>query len=181
MPILGTVASQFSGKPFGSYESIATVTVGSESISTITFSSIPQTYTHLQVRTFQKTNSAGDLNFKFNNNSGANYSRHYLYGQGSGAAESGGSASESQGYIGYNPSSTYFQSAVIDILDYTNTNKNKTVRSLLGTDANGSGYILLTSSGWFSTSAVTTLSFTQGLVNNFSQYSSFALYGIKGS
>ena len=163
----------------GDMDPIAMYVVGSESISTITFSSIPQTYTHLQVRAFQKTNSAGDLNFRFNSDSGANYSRHYLYGTGSGAAESGGSASESNGYIGYNPSSTYFQASVIDILDYTNTNKNKTVRSLLGTDANGSGYILFTSSGWFSTSAVTTLSFTQGVGNNFSQYSHFALYGIK--
>ena len=179
MPILGTVASQFSSKPFGSYESIQTITVGAGGSASVEFTSIPATYTHLQVRVLQKSNSAGDLNFTFNSDSGSNYSRHYLYGEGSSAA-SGGVASQSLGYIGYNPSSTIFQASVIDILDYRNTNKYKNVRSLVGTDTNGGGYIIFSSSLWLSTNAITTISFNQGS-NTISQYSQFALYGIKGA
>jgi len=180
--LLNTILGSFStgvAPSTNSYESIATVTVGAGGTSTITFSSIPSDYTHLQVRVLQKSDSAGDLNFKFNNDSGSNYSRHYLYGDGSSAA-SGGVASQTLGYIGYNPSSTIFQASVIDILDYKNTNKYKTVRSLVGTDTNGGGYVIFSSSLWLSTSAITTITFNQGS-NTISQYSQFALYGIKGA
>jgi hypothetical protein len=179
--LLNTILGSFSSgvaASTNSYESIATVTVGSGGSATVEFTSIPATYTHLQVRVLQKSDSAGDLNFKFNSDGGSNYSRHYLYGDGSTAA-SGGVASQTLGYIGYNPSSTIFQASVIDILDYTNTNKYKTVRSLVGTDTNGGGYVIFSSSLWLSTSAITTISFNQGN-NTISQYSSFALYGIKG-
>lgn len=179
-PILGIYASSNYQRitDTGSMFPLGAVTVGSAGAASVTFSSIPATYTHLQVRIFQKSNSAGDLNFKFNSDSGSSYPRHFLYGEGSSAA-AGGSGTETQGYIGYNPSSTYFQASVVDILDYANTNKYKTVRSLVGTDTNGGGYIIFSSSSWLSTNAITTISFNQGS-NTFSQYSSFALYGIKG-
>ena len=60
MPILGTVASQFSSKPFGSYESIQTVTVGLGGAANVEFTSIPATYTHLQIRGISKTDRADD-------------------------------------------------------------------------------------------------------------------------
>ena len=159
---------------------IGAVTVGSAGAASITFSSIPSTYTHLQIRAFQKTSSAGDLSFRINGDGSANYSRHYLYGDGTSSIASGGSATAVDfGYIGYNPTGTYYQTAIINILDYKNTNKNKTVRSSLGTDANGSGYILTTSSAWLSTAAITSIVFTT--VSDFSPFSQFALYGIKGA
>jgi hypothetical protein len=76
--------------------------------------------------------------------------------------------------------SNLFAGYVIDILDYANTNKNKTIRSLAGSDANGSGTIWFGSIAWLSTSAITSLSFNIESGSNFTQYSSFALYGIKG-
>ena len=164
----------------GAMFAIASTTVGTSSVSSITFSSIPSTYKHLQVRAFQKASSAGDLNFIFNGDSGANYTRHYLYGNQSSVGV-GGTGSQSLGYVGYNPSSVYYQSAIIDILDYASTSKTKTVKSLLGTDTNGGGYILLTSSAWYgSPAAISSITFTSG-GGNFQQYSSFALYGIKGA
>lgn len=179
MPILGIVAS--SNYPrvtdTGAYFPISTITVGSAGAASVTFSSIPSTYTHLQVRILQKSNSAGDLNYRFNSDSSSSYPRHYLAGDGS-TTIAGGSGTETQGYIGYNPSSTYFQASVVDILDYANTNKYKTVRSLVGTDTNGGGYVIFSSNSWLSTNAITTISFNQGS-NTFSQFSSFALYGIK--
>ena len=162
----------------GVYYPLGAVTVGSSGAASVTFSSIPSTYTHLQVRIFQKSNSAGDLNYKFNNDSSSSYPRHYLAGDGSSIIV-GGSGTETQGYIGYNPGSTYFQASVVDILDYADTNKYKTVRSLVGTDTNGGGYVILSSNSWLSTSAITTISFNQGN-NTFSQFSSFVLYGVKG-
>jgi hypothetical protein len=52
MPILGIIASAITGNLVTtSYESIETVTVGSGGSATVlTFSSIPATYTHLQIR-----------------------------------------------------------------------------------------------------------------------------------
>jgi len=70
--------------------------------------------------------------------------------------------------------------SVIDILDYANANKYKTIRSLSGTDYNNSNGRLFYSSGnWRSTSAVTTITLTNDSGTNFTQYSSFALYGVK--
>jgi hypothetical protein len=68
---------------------------------------------------------------------------------------------------------------ICDVLDYANTNKFKTLRSLTGNDRNGSGSIWLDSGLWRSTSAITSIKFTTGTA--FAQYSQFALYGIKGA
>jgi hypothetical protein len=53
MPILGIIASAITGNLVTtSYESIETVTVGSGGSATVTFSSIPATYTHLQIKRY---------------------------------------------------------------------------------------------------------------------------------
>jgi hypothetical protein len=87
MPVLGIVASQISGHlfaPSGAYDSIATVNASGSS-GTITFSSIPSTYTHLQIRAIARTGRGvvGDtLRMTFNGDSGSNYVYHALYGDG---------------------------------------------------------------------------------------------------
>jgi hypothetical protein len=68
----------------------------------------------------------------------------------------------------------------MDILDYTSTNKNKTVRSLGGFDRNGGGIITLSSSLWFKTPEAITSIRLKPQSSSWTQYSSFALYGIKG-
>jgi hypothetical protein len=179
--ILGTIASQFSSKPFSSFESITSSTVGAGGTSSITFSSIPATYTHLQIRALYKGASAGDTNFRFNGDTGTNYSRHYLYATGTAPVSSGGSGNNDAGYIGYVPSTSQFEVAVIDIVDYKNTSRYKTVRSLVGSDLNGGvGIIMSTSSAWLNTAAITTILFTHGS-GSFSEHTQFALYGIKGA
>jgi hypothetical protein len=67
---------------------------------------------------------------------------------------------------------------IIDILDYANTNKYKTARSLRGYDANGSGNMSLISGLWMNTAAISNITLTArgGSVD---QYTTFALYGIK--
>lgn len=67
----------------------------------------------------------------------------------------------------------------MDVLDYKNTNKYKTSRFLSGYDANGSGVIMLNSELWMSTAAITSITI-DNTGSNFAQYSSFALYGVRG-
>jgi hypothetical protein len=170
-----------------SYESIATTTLGANQL-TISFTSIPSTYKHLQIRLLARTDRAGNpasnVLLNFNSDTSANYSYHDLDGDGA-SAYSSGSASTSniatQRISGNTAGANVFGAIVIDILDYQNTNKYKTVRYLGGYDNNGGGEIYLGSGNWRSTSAITQIDLTS--INgtaNFKQYSSFALYGIKG-
>jgi len=167
-----------------SFESIATVTVGSGGSSTVEFTSIPSTYQHLQLRLIARDGQASGFNneiIRFNGDTGSNYSAHMLYGDGSSAAGAGYANVTSVNVAFYASSagttSNVFGVAVIDILDYANTNKYKTVRTLTGGDANGSGVALLTSGNWRNTNAITSIQLSGA---TYSQYSSFALYGIRG-
>lgn len=168
----------------GSYESIETVTVGSGGSSSISFSSIPSTYKHLQIRILARTNRSATvdpMNLRFNSDSGSSYTHHAVYGDGaSTAAEGLGTQTGIKFYraAGNTATSGIFGTAVVDILDYANTNKYKTVRYLGGIDQNGSGEIFLGSGLFFVTNAITTLTITPFVGTSFSQYSSFALYGI---
>jgi hypothetical protein len=75
-----------------------------------------------------------------------------------------------------------FGVTILDILDYANTNKYKTTRNLAGVDSNDTnGKISFESGSWRSTSAVSTITLISGTGSDFLQYSSFALYGIKGA
>ena len=187
MPILGTVASQFSSKPFGSFESIATATVGAGGSASIIFSSIPATYTHLQIRGSSKTNRSGagqeNIYYSFNSDTGSNYTQHGLYGDGTSAASYGTANLPGDGSIiafTANNDANIFGAQIIDILDYANTNKYKTVRSLSGFDINGGGYVLFSSTLWRNTNAITSIKLI-GTGTPWQQYSKFALYGIKGA
>jgi hypothetical protein len=187
MPILGIIASGISGHlfaPSGAYESIATVSVGGGGAADVEFTSIPATYTHLQIRGIGAMTASGpdDLRIRFNADTGNNYARHYIVGSGS-AASASGTATTSFGIIGANPLPTTantFGAAIVDILDYANTNKYKTMRALAGYDANGSGYVGLSSALWQNTNAITSIKLYPA-ASTFPQYSSFALYGIKGA
>jgi hypothetical protein len=187
-PILGIYASQISGHlfgPTGAYDSIATTTVGAGGASSVTFSSIPSTYTHLQIRAIGKdsTTGTGDLRWNFNGDTAANYSFHWLTGDGS-TASAGGFGGTSYGNVNNWASGSgqtnQFSVTVIDILDYANTNKFKTGRALSGRDNNGSGVVDFASMSWRNTAAITSINLylTTG---NLAQYSQFALYGVKGS
>jgi len=195
-PILGILASGMSGNlwaPGKDFDSIATTTVGT-AVSSITFSSIPATYKHLQIRLFAQTNRAtycrDSVNMRFNSDSGSNYADHSLYGDG---ANAGAGANTTQtlisaGTIGTSAvlSSLMFGERIIDILDYANTSKYKTARTLGGVDMNGTGtgsiggLVDLTSGFWQSTVAISTIVLTPSVGTTFNQYTSAALYGIKG-
>lgn len=183
--ILGILDSGGVAGAANSYESIATTTVGSN-VSEITFSSIPQTYTHLQFRLITRTNrgTAEDA-FRITINddtNAANYNAHGVYGDGSSVVAF--NVDTDVGWAGFYPTnsgSSVFGGGIMDFLDYANTNKAKTMRHLGGYDANGSGYIVFSSSLWTSTAAITKIKFTFDSASSFTQYSQLALYGIKGA
>ena len=179
-PILGILASSRLVST-NSYESIATTTVGSGGQTTISFTSIPSTYKHLQIRGFASPTTA-DVFMRFNGdaNGNSNYARHFLYGDGSTAASGGATSSESMSFGYYSTTSGIFGAGVADILDYTSTSKTKVARILSGGDANGSGLIVLYSGLRNSTAAITQIDIFPTGGGSFRQYSQFALYGIKG-
>ena len=170
------------------FESIATVTVGSGGAASAAFTSISSDYNHLQIRCIARYTGTAYNNLlgEFNGDTTyTNYRWHYLAGDGSSVAsgdvQSSG-AKLSMGLVAGTAQTTgVFAAQVIDILDYKNTNKYKTIRVLNAMDNNGSGEIRLVSGLWMNTNAITSITLTAQGGNNFAQYSHFALYGIKGA
>lgn len=167
----------------GAYDALADITVPSGGAASITFVGIPTGYKHLQLRALYKcSNTSGTIRFRTGGssiNTGTNYNTHNLYGNGSSAAAAnfGGAAADS-GFLILAGQDTFNYALVLDFLDYQNTNKNKTMRYLNGGDNNGSGIMGLGSILWAQTTAIETISlYTQA--GTFSEYSSFALYGVK--
>ena len=193
MPVLGIVASQISGHlfaPSGAYDSIATVTLGSAA-TTITLSSIPSTYTHLQVRIMARDTTTGvtqtSLRWQFNGDTASNYTAYHDISGNGGSVGANAFGANSIAYLiqvipGSNASNTtQYGVAILDILDYASANKNKIVRALGGYDRNGSGMVRFGSSMWMNSStAISSITFTA----DGSQYATgttVALYGIKGA
>jgi hypothetical protein len=189
-PILGIWASQNYPRITSSYESIQTVTVGAGGSSAASFTSIPSTYKHLQIRCLVKSTSAGNDAWALSlqgylnaDTTVSNYAYHRIYGDGSTVVAGG--AADAIGQLGFIPSAgltNVFAPSIIDILDYTNTNKFTTFRAINGSDSNnvGGGYVGFQSQLWKNTAAVNAIEFRAGASGTFAQYSSFALYGIKG-
>jgi len=185
----GILASQISGHlyagPAGAFDALGSVTVGSGGQSSITFSAIPQTYTHLQIRGTVLTSSSGTvIRTQVGGgivDTGSNYARHVLGGSGSGSGFSSYQTNPSINLFGDSVgTSTSIPSVFIcDILDYTSVNKNKTFRALSGSDQNGSGEVELVSGAWFNYSSAINVINIFPAAGNFSQYSNFSLYGIR--
>jgi hypothetical protein len=166
----------------GSYESIATAT-GDGSSATITFSSIPSTYTSLQLRANILTDTAGKtLLWRLNGDTGTNYTAHSLYGSGAAAGANNSTIVTSSDFFNQvtGTGTTQPTAVILDLHDYASTTKYKTVRSIAGVDKNGSGEIDLNSGLWLSTAAVTSLTIRMSS-GYFTTSSTFSLYGIKGA
>ncbi len=138
MPILGVIASGISGHltppDTGAMFPLGMVSVGSGGTSTITFSSIPSTYKHLQIR-MSYNNLTGLDNMKMVLNGSVNSTRyHWLYADGSSAAATSNTTNLLTYQAGRSDTQQY--AAIVDILEYANTSINKTIRTLGGVDNN---------------------------------------------
>jgi len=192
MPVLQTFgnASASGWKSFGSisndFELIQTQVLVS-SAAAISFTSIPATYKHLQLRIVARGDQAAvitNLAIRYNNDSGANYTQHYVT-WGGGAVQSFNNLSLSAYNFGNAPGAStaagIYNAAIVDILDYASTTKNKTSRAL-GGDSLGttSADLNLRSSGWFSTAAINRVDLIAWDSANVVAGSRVSLYGVKG-
>ena len=177
-------SSSSSITPFnpGSYYSIATTTLSS-STATVTFSSIPSTYKHLQIRAIARStfnqNTGDQVTVQVNGVTASSYSYHYMSANGSTIGDVNATSTTTTMGLGYAPNdgvtANTFGAFIIDVADYASTSKFKTFRAFGGYDANGSGTIRLQSGLFQSTNAVTSISLTH---NTFKAGSTFALYGV---
>ena len=171
------------------FESIASAN-GTGSSDTITFSSIPSGYESLQIRaTMRETGSGGtagtwDFRVRFNSDTGTNYAYHQLFGDGTAATATGNASATYFEYLNLVPkratTADVTNTMILDIHDYKNTSRNKTLRGFMGYDLNGTGRVTLGSGVWMQTSAITSITIYMVGVN-ISTSSTFALYGVKGA
>jgi hypothetical protein len=183
-PLMALLGSNPTG-PQPSFELIQTVN-GTGSSGIITFSSIPTTYTHLQIRaTIRGNYSSANMSstIVLNGDTAANYAQHQLLGNGGTVTASGTANTTSISPINYPAASgttNAFNGVIIDILDYKNTNKNKTIKYFNGYH-NGSTYGASLNSGlWRSTAAISSITFTAA-VGSYVSATRFSLYGIRGA
>lgn len=172
----------------GSYESIATAT-GTGSSGTITFSSIPGTFKHLEIRGIARSSVSGitydDIYLRVNSVS-SGYTSHLLQGYAS-STQTTGMTSGSQMSIfsattGPSASSNMMGVSLIYIPDYANTSRNKTLWSWSGVELNTtSSAVSLSSAMYTSSSAITSIDILCLGGGSWTTATTFALYGIKES
>lgn len=176
MPIFGITASTGNLYKPSSYYSLGTTTVTGGSASDITFTGIPSNFAHLEIRFSVLCTSATDIYTQYNSDTASNY-RYHLF-QTNGVSVYSDQNTATYNYIGPVVASPSPACGIIQIMDYANTNKFKTNKSLVNSDNNGGGYATLSSSMWRNTNAISTIKFYAGqslLVN-----SKVSLYGIAG-
>lgn len=162
------------------YEPLATTTLANSTTSEVIFNSFASTYTDLVI-VFKGGASAGTTEFQaqFNSDSGSNYSRTRLTGDGTTAASSRDSNVTFARFtgIGYLPNSDLNNVTIINIMNYSNATTYKTVLSRLNTPTQETN---LMCNLWRSTAAITSIRLFVS-ANNFYTGSIFTLYGIKAA
>jgi hypothetical protein len=175
------------GGATNSMELISTQILGTAA-SSVTFSSIPQTYKHLQLRMTVRNTSAsttGTVYMNPNNIANTLVSYHYMYGNGSSVSSSyiGSGNVYSYSISDWTPPANApageFEALIVDLLDYTSTSKNKVSRTMAGYVDTTTKIVVMNSQLARTTSAITSLVISEG-VANFAVGSRFSLYGVLG-
>jgi len=162
------------------YTPIATQTLTS-AVSSLTFNDIPQTYTDLilTVNTIPYTSSEGNVNLRFNSDSGGNYSTTVIYGSGSTAESGRATNATSVGlFLGNALNNPIVPGAVVQIMNYSNTNVFKTVLNRNNSGLSGNPWTSAFVSLWRNTSAITSLTISRTFTFDIGVGSTFTLYGI---
>lgn len=158
--------------PTPTYKALANITLSSSAAS-VTFGSIPGTYRDLVLVIDGTVSSADTLGLRFNSDSGNNYFSVSMNGNGS-TASSGSWTSVSSGYFGI--FYTTQSNAIINIMDYSATDKHKT---FISRSNNAGNLVRAHATRWASTNAITSVTLTSFGGVNYSSGSTFALYGIE--
>jgi hypothetical protein len=155
------------------------------SLAQFAFSNIPSTYKHLQLRGIVRNigGATGDnLYMRFNGDTSSVYSARWVEGNTS-AVSQGSVVPWDLMLPAFIPTPDFtintFSNFIIDILDYSDTNKFKTHRTLSGTARSDTGRVGLFSGIFRSTSAISSITFNCS--NSFVTGSSIAVYGIEGA
>ena len=172
-------------------EAISTTYLEADAAS-VTFSSIPATYEHLQLRFSPRSTSSGAghliMYIQFGTGGGAvdtgtNYSTHYMRGTGTTAdasAVTGAAYTSPVRMVQAGEVATLYSPTVVDILDYANANKNTTIMAVTSAMDAGSYPELGFGSGlWDATGAVDRIKLSHA--SSFTRGSEFTLYGLKSS
>jgi len=176
------------GNPqYSDMELIATVLVGSGGASSVTFSSLPTEFKHLQLRMVARNNATGsgvnNVDVRFNGDTGTNYHRHIIYGYGATmySYNATGLTVAHGGWVNQEETNrNIFAVAICDIPDAFSTTKTKILRTFTGSNSTGNQLIGLGGSFWNNTAAITSITLTESTSINFGSGSRFSLYGIKG-
>ena len=161
------------------YEPIATQTLGSSSAS-VTFSSIPATYTDLVLVLQAGTATNDNLGIRFNSDTGSNYSNTALSGNGSTVVSFRASNATSiipQYHFVFN--NNLNSNVIIQVQNYSNTTTNKTLLAR----SNNAGVSTDVGVGlWRNTAAITSVTLIGGSFGySFITGSTFTLYGVKSA
>lgn len=178
----GILAS--SGGAAGAFDLITTTVLGSS--GTISFTGLDTGaagYKHLQIRATLQTDVNNNLNvnpsFRFNSDTSASYKSHHLNGSGSSVTSSEAGPGSTFDLIdaspGYAGSASIFSGVIIDILDFSNTSKNTTIKALTGSVNTGETDVTLQSGVYLKTDAVTSIQFT----STFRAGTRISIYGVK--
>ena len=157
------------------YTPIQTQTISGSSTTSVTFSSVPGTYKDLVVVMSVAPNAAGsNFELTFNSDTGNNYSRTSLSGNGTSASSSRESSYSSFRFLSTSNTANLFSLATLQIMNYANTT---TYKSLINRNNQDGGSEVGVQVGlWRSTAAITTVTLSHG--NALRAGSTFTLYGI---
>lgn len=162
----------------------STVTVGSGGAASISFSSIPATYTDLVIvgSTRQDASSSGtQLSLTFNG-VGSAYTRVQINADGTSAGSFTPGTSEATTRFTYDQSSTYtanvFNSFQIYIPNYASANYKALSTDGVTENNATTAYMSLYANLWSNTAAITSVTIVDSNASNFVQYSTASLYGI---
>jgi hypothetical protein len=163
------------------YEPIATQTLGSAA-ATITFSSIPSTYTDLRLVVVHKlATSDGFLDLTFNSDTSALYSETNLQGNGSAASSTvaSGQTKIRNAFYSY---LNWWALSEMDLFSYAGSTNKTALISTTADDNDTENYISIVKSvGLYrSTTAISSLTLT-GVNSNINTGTTASLYGIKNA
>jgi hypothetical protein len=189
MPIIGIQASTYRISAIPAYFQIATQNISGA--SSYTFSSIPQTYHHLELRIFNKDSRSpiySSTSFRLNGDTGTNYFNEAPQIDKRGVFAPSPGPNQSSLYANTNPGSSnsnYYGSGFVKVLNYSKTDRFKSTYSVggyvaLDDGSNEGGLIMHAVGAWLNTNAVTSLTLLSG-GGNWQSGSVAALYGIKGA
>jgi hypothetical protein len=185
--LLGILNSQVEAGGAGAFDLLETQVLSSSAAS-VTFTGLDSysDYKHLQLRTVLRDTRSSVLEPVFvtlNGDTGFNYANHNLQGY-SGSVSSGSLTSQPRmryesGAAGYSSVTNGFGAGIIDVLDFSSTTKNTTIRVLSGYPDSTSG-VALSSGFWNNTAAVTSIQLIAFGSTSFTANSRLSLYGVKG-